>query len=406
MSALLTHFAAGLLISLALRVPVRWIPVTAFLAIVQDIDHLDKFGGLPFVESRVTFHNVLFCIVLPVAIFLALWARGAKRDHLHVAAAAPVIMTSHLLLDIFPFETFGSVGKLPLFWPLLDTWYTFPLVKYERIDPREISTVTLMGFTLFTLTLLTLGAITLLRRQHGVRTRRALATPLAFALAWVMLAPTMAAIGYLEEPRVAPNAAFSLERGEIELPLARFTAQVYHLGGQSVGAGGLSINLTANGEHYATVRNPARLDPGQVWNVALPLPTDVRERSGFHAFLNASRGETTYARLAPTLVKTHVDTVLVVEGVTHDGRGTGRATFRNDGDAVLPPRALVLRIDVPGQAATERTNDRALQPGDSASVTFPLPLPIALQQDVRLRGTARDDGHAYFDEARRGELRA
>ena len=117
MSAALTHVAVGLLLGLALRVRLRYLPLAGFLALLPDVDHFSQYVlPVPGLVTRETFHNVFFCVALPVAAYAVLHLRKAPQDWMTLGAAAPVLMSSHLFLDMLPVDV--SSPRVPLFWPL------------------------------------------------------------------------------------------------------------------------------------------------------------------------------------------------------------------------------------------------------------------------------------------------
>src|SRR5438067_13635871 len=71
-SAALSHVAVGLLLGLALGVRLRWLPVAGLLALLPDVDHLSLFTPIPLsvLRPRYTLHNVWFCVLLPIVVYL------------------------------------------------------------------------------------------------------------------------------------------------------------------------------------------------------------------------------------------------------------------------------------------------------------------------------------------------
>lgn len=404
MSAFLTHLAVGALLGLALRLPLRYVPIAALIAELPDLDHLDMYG-VPFVESRVTFHNVWFAIALPLAIFAILYWRRANPDWLRLAAAAPLLLTGHLLLDMLPFEAFGGVSKLPLFWPVSDVWFTLPLVAVQRIDPREFSTMTIVLVTLITLTVLTVLALPhVTQRRESPRRVVRHAAPAAFIVVWLLLVPGLAAAGLFTAPPGYANAALVLEDGAVELSAERYTGLVRHLGGAGAWRGHLTVDVTADGQVVASAKNPETLQFGQAWPVVIALPPETAEATVFKIVLRATNGNVTYAETTPQVDRSHLPLDLGIVGLQHDARNRGLLTLVNDARAPVPPGAVLVALTLSDGSKLELQTSRRLQQGDEETLTFSLPGTTALN-DVRIVLRSPVDGHVYLEESRRPTLR-
>ncbi|HWG92332.1 MAG TPA: metal-dependent hydrolase [Candidatus Thermoplasmatota archaeon] len=393
MSAALTHLAVGFLLGLALRLPPRYLVLAAFIAASPDIDHLHLFVPVPFLETRVTFHNVFFCIALPLLVYGVLRARGAREEYQHLAAVSPVLLTSHLLLDMMPLDI-GS-PRVALLYPLNRDWYTMPAIKGYAGDPEAYSTITVILIALGLLTALTLAGLALVRRlqaRPGTLFRQGPAA--ALAAVWLLVFPALAAGGYVIPAPAHPEALFSVQDPSLLMPQGRFTAVVAHLGGGVASRGGLALQVWVDGARVAEAKNDGFFSPGDRWVVDLPLAGDLRAATKIEARLLATSDKHTYHALTPQLRKSHIDVPLEAL-LERDGGGRALVTLKNEGSLPVPAKAIAARIEGTGIPAENLTNPVAINPGGSWSIPVRTPASLGAGQ-IQATVVAVDDGHRYL----------
>lgn len=261
MSALLTHAAVGVLLGLALRWPAKALPIAALLAMLPDVDHLP----IPLMESRVTLHNVLFCTALPLASAFAIRARRGSPGLVAISFGTPLLLTSHLILDLLPLDPPGSVGHAALFFPLVHEQYYPPL---WRSDYRIPLSVTQSGAAL-----LLLGAATVATSfALSVAGRRGQWGWLGgYAAAALVVFPALAAGGTIYS---APGYRPALvEIDDAVVTNAVLHLVVHHVTGSSVP--GLSIRVISEDGRTLTERSlGATLLPGDSRTVDVDLPSE------------------------------------------------------------------------------------------------------------------------------------
>jgi membrane-bound metal-dependent hydrolase YbcI (DUF457 family) len=105
----LFHFLFPLIAMLAARIRLSHGLVTVLgisaAAVLIDVDHY--FGFVP----RGTFHNVFVTVLLPVTLLALSFRYGVER-HRQISIALLLVMTSHVMLDMF------SEGAVYLLYPL------------------------------------------------------------------------------------------------------------------------------------------------------------------------------------------------------------------------------------------------------------------------------------------------
>lgn len=400
MSAALTHVAVGLLLGLALGVRLRWLPVAGFLALAPDVDHFSKYVfPVPFLETRVTFHNVFFCVALPLAALLVVHWRRMGEPWQRLAYAAPVLMASHLFLDTLPLDV--SSPRVPLFYPFSRDPYTASAQRGYAVDPTAYSTITLLILILVALTVLTVLAYAWARRtQDGARLRRGLA-PACFLVGWVLVFPTLGAAGYVIHAPAHPETILALEEPALRVPQGRLTAIVYHLGGNDVGKGQLRVEVLKDGAPVAQATNPETLTKGDRWVVSLGLAAGLRE--GLQARLVAARDGHAYDEGPVSVLRGHVEAPIVLASFTHDGRGQGTLRLGNDGDLPAPAGSLRAVVKAPdGTEAANATNAQAVAP--HGAWTVPVRLPLNPAQRFGIVVTGVEDGYVHLRDSRMPDL--
>lgn len=383
MSALITHALMGLLLGLAVGLRWRDLPWAPLLAILPDLDHLDRYG-LPLLASRVTLHNSLFCILLPTALFGVLYLRGVRGARLRLAAAAPLLLTSHLLLDLLPMEPFQGIGKLPLLYPFSGQTFTLPAHDLTSTDVNEYSTLSVLLAVLALLAILTRVVTGALEAQRGRHV-----PALALGLAWILVIPGLAA-GLFIPPTPEPNAVLRMETARLELPQSRLVTAIHHVGGAEFASGQVVLELRANGTLITSQRNPTALWPGDVWYAVVPVPGDARSLRNLTAVINATRANVTYQRVVVTVVRGHADANLTL-ALEPGPNGTTLLRIENLGPSALPAGSWSLDV---------REGNRTLRvAGVSANLTVGEVARLAIGRvnatAVSARVVAVDDRHVY-----------
>lgn len=398
MSAALTHAAVGLLLGLALGVRLRWLPLAAFLAVLPDVDHAGKYvfgGDLPFLVTRVTLHNLLFCLVVPVAAYLVVKWRKAPAEWVRLAAAAPVLMTSHLFLDTLPLDL--SSPKVPLLYPFSGTMWTASARTANAVDPTAYGTITLLILVLAALVVLTVLLHAWIERKPEQPVR-------SFALAGALLVafPALLVGGFFVEGPKHVETNFALESATVRLPEDRFSAVVYHLGGNDAGRGSLRVVLAAGDQVLYNATNNATLTKGQRWIVDAALP--ARPAGPVTARLVSTADGHEYARAAPTLVKGHVEAALSIARYAADAQGGATLVLQNNGPFALPAGAVRVLVAAPdGSSAANATNDKPFAASTTWTIQVALP-PAGLAQKSAIRALAVEDGFVYLAESRQPDL--
>ena len=400
MSAALTHVAVGLLLGLALGIRLRYLPAAGFLALLPDVDHWpDYVFWVPLLETRVTFHNVFFCVALPLGVLVAVHFLRVKEEWRRLAFAAPVILASHLFLDTLPLDV--SSPRVPLFYPFSRDLYTASARRANAIDPTAYSTVTLLILILVALTVLTVLAYAWARRTDGApRLRRGLA-PAAFLVGWVLVFPTLGAAGYVIHAPSHPETILLLDEPSLRVPQSRFTAIVYHLGGNDVTKAQLRVEVLKDGARVADATNPPGFTKGDRWVVSLAVPEGARE--GLEARLVATKNNHSYAKAPVKVLKGHVENPIVLASFTHDGRGNGMLRLSNDADLPVPASSLRALVTAPdGAAGANLTNAKAIPP--RAQWTFPVKVPFDPTARLAIVVTGVEDGFVHLRDTRSPDL--
>lgn len=302
MSTLAVHFAMGLLLAAVLRVPLRYVPLGGVLAVLPDLDHLEWYAPLPGVYGGVTLHNVWVLVVLPAAAYVALVVWDRWQDHRHLVAKATPVLASHLVLDLFPLDAGGgAAGARALFWPVSAEWFTW------TASPALGSGVFAVGVAALGLglvALLALGTVVavdgaswrlpdrvrsalgrvrdrlaglvplgLLRRLGRLRPLRPpLDRTAAFAAAWLLVFPLLAAAGVLAaDPARDVEADLAVQDAQVDPAEGRLVATVVHAEGRAVGQGKAAVELWAHGTRLVRTTNPDTLFQGGTWQVDLPV---------------------------------------------------------------------------------------------------------------------------------------
>ncbi len=351
MSAALTHAAMGLLLGLALRLRWRDLPLAALLAELPDLDHLGLFLPVPVLVSRGTLHNLFVCVVLPAG--LAAWMRWrdvAPRWQ-RLALAAPLLLTSHLLLDMLPLDPLGGVGNVLLLYPLSPTPYTLDFQAAAYLSPATYSTITLMLLLLAGLAALTLW----------VAERRGLRPLAALAGAWLLVLPAAGLAGAIVPAPAYPNALLSVEAPRLRLPEGSILALVHNLGGTGLGAGALRLDVRDAHGLVVSASNPKGLAPGETWIVDLPVPGDARALGALTATLAHARTGHAYAAAKLAVERGHLDLALRLDA----GSGPLQVVARNDGGLPAPAGSLRATATQNGRIVQNLTNDQPLPAGGS-----------------------------------------
>jgi hypothetical protein len=136
----LFHFVFPIIAALAARLnvkhPIKSILGAAFLTILIDVDH---FFGM----ERVAFHNIFVTILVPLALLFLAFHFKANRYVKGFFLLLLVFSSSHLFLDLFSYNVFGSgIGIIEgsgvaLFYPLSNTLYS---IDFNIKIPLSIST--------------------------------------------------------------------------------------------------------------------------------------------------------------------------------------------------------------------------------------------------------------------------
>ncbi|MEA3202044.1 MAG: LexA-binding, inner rane-associated putative hydrolase [Thermoplasmata archaeon] len=379
MSAALTHAAMGLLLGLALRLRGRELPLAAGLALLPDLDHAGLFipALAPYLIARGTLTNVFTCLLIPVA--LAAWMRW--RDlwptWQRFALAAPLILASHLLLDMLPLDPLGGVGSVTLFYPVSLAKYTIDYSPLDSLSPATYSTITILLVVLVGMTALTLW----------VAEGRRLRPTIALAGAWLLVVPAAGVAGAIIQAPAWPDADLSLEAPRLRLPEGAILAVVHDLAGTGFGAGALRLEARAGGTLVATAENP-RLDPGGAWVVDAPLTGDARSLGAITVSIVHARTHHAYATARASVEKGHLTLPLSLSPDTPPTR----LVARNAGTFAAPAKSLRALATQNGAEVANLTNDAALESGGAWTLPAAGSLAGGL---VTWELRAADDGYLY-----------
>lgn len=387
-SALLSHVAFGVLLGIGMRLRARHLPLAAFLAIAPDLDHLP----IPGLVARETFTNVFLLTALPALAYVALVWRGHHGERARLALAGVVLLSSHMVLDMWHIDDAGHRSRVAIFWPAIDGTYSFAEYFVTAVDPRAFSTTTLV------LSILALGAILANATHTAVRRFPRFARPaaVAFALAAIATFPALAATGILtHEPR-HPVATFTVEDARVVLPAATLRANLTPHGG-TFAPYRLVVEVHANGSRLASYDRNTTLPDGDTWTLNATLPIDQRREGPYRLVVrfNTSTDKWRYLDAPVDLERTHVDTTLNLTSYTREGRGQATLVLRNEGNATLPLRAIRLELaNATGAVVLNTTNLQQL--GRNALWIHATSAPSG-DTTWRLRVTSVDDGHVYLD---------
>ena len=122
----LFHFIFPLIALLAARVRFRKHSIPTIMAVVSvavliDVDHY--FGMVP----RGTFHNLFITLFLPLGLLYLSFRYGVEK-HRQISIALLIVLTSHVILDMF------SEGAVYLFYPL--SMQAFSLAAFYLTTPE------------------------------------------------------------------------------------------------------------------------------------------------------------------------------------------------------------------------------------------------------------------------------
>lgn len=141
MTTAFVHVAVGVLVALALRLDWRLVPFAALLAEVPDLDHLGGHGRGPL-------HTMWFLVLIPALVMLwGLLARWPDRWR-RLAAGAPALVVSHLLLDLFPQPSEVTSDRVPLLWPFDGRDYHLADRIGHAAQPPALSSLGIVMFLL------------------------------------------------------------------------------------------------------------------------------------------------------------------------------------------------------------------------------------------------------------------
>lgn len=398
MSAALSHLTVGLLLGLAVRLRLRYLPAAAFLALLPDLDHVSYLPfPVPFLETRVTFHNLFFCVALPLLVFALVAWKSTNPDLRRLAAAAPLLMSSHLFLDTLPLDV--SSPRVPLFFPFSRDLYTFAAIRGYAVDPTAYSTITLLLLILSALAVVTVLAVHLGERPHRARWPR-FAIPAVHVVVWILVFPGLAAGGFVIPAPRHPDAILALEDPTLLVPQGRVTAVVYHLGGNDAAKGSVRVGVYDGDTRVSQSTSPQLLTKGDRWVVEVQLPANApREVASLEVRVMATADNHTYVTKEPLLRRSHVPTSLAIAAFQHDARGRATLRIANDGAAALPAGAFGLLVTAGSNQVLNITNPDAVGPG--ATWTTTITVPVGLNQASHtIVATATDDGYVYLRESR------
>jgi hypothetical protein len=292
---------------------------------------------------------VFVCIALPVGIALWMRWRNVAPQWQRLALGAPLLLTSHLLLDLLPLDPLGGSGSVQLLYPVMATKYTLDFRAAAFLSPATYSTITLLLLLLAGMTLLTLW----------VAERRALRPVAALAGAWLLLVPAAGFAGAVVTTPAWPDAYLAVEDARLRLPEGRVLALVHNLGGAGVGPGALRLDVRDPGGTLVSLANPQRLDTGGTWVVDLGVPGDARTLGALTLSLVHARTAHAYAAARLGLEKGHLDLPLRLA----PGASALRLDARNEGDFTAPTGALRAVAIQAGREVANATNPAPLAPG-------------------------------------------
>lgn len=136
MTTAFVHVCVGFLVALALRLDWPFVPYAAVLAELPDLDHLWGNG------LRSGLHTWWFLVLLPSAVAgLVISWPGITLRWRRLAAAAPVLLLSHLLLDLFPQASEVSSRYVPLLLPFDQRLYMVAPFLGHASSPPSLSTL-------------------------------------------------------------------------------------------------------------------------------------------------------------------------------------------------------------------------------------------------------------------------
>lgn len=392
MSALLTHALVGVLLGMAIRLPLRQLPFAAFFAIVPDLDHLDMLWAGSPVHSRTSFVNVFVCLALPLAFFAVLRGRRASEAWQRLALVAPLLMGSHLMLDMLTIDVPVDTGSVALFWPFTDAWFSFKDVRLERIHPAEYSSMTIVLALLTAFALATVLAHRALASPRAIVRRGALG---AYAGAWLLLFPVLFATGFVVTAPRHVDAELTIEASNYHFPESRLVARIVHASGDAAPPGTLNLTLAFGGAVRLQLANPTTLGPGEPWIVDASLETSLERVASATLRLaaNSTLDPFLYARANVTIIPAHVRANVTLASGPPNGTGVANVTILHAAGGSIPPRALRLLAQADGAALPfgNQTNPLRLNASESWSTQLRLPP----GKGVNLTLVSVDDGFAY-----------
>lgn len=383
MATLATHLAIGVLLGAAMGLRWRILVLAAILAELPDLDHFAPF------TARVTFHNVFFCIVAPVVLAWPVayrWRDRLAPDIVHLLWAAPLLVSSHLFLDMLPAATEISSNSVALWYPVgAERYHLTPDAGYG-VDPTSLSTFTYLAIALVALA----GAGRLLAARFPPRILWTLRP--AIPLALLLMFPAMAAGGLMSQVTSHPLTELRISEPTVTIPQGTAELTILAQRGADAPPGSLRVSIRV-GDLVRNETNRAWVSPETPWRlfVTMAIPADYNGTPAVS--LKAWDGHE-YGNATAVLVRSHVDANITFLGLTRARTGNLTASFRVEGERSIPTGAArVTLVPDDGTAPLTLTNAGALAPGKTWNAT--LPANNATTFDTRL--FAVTDGHVYVD---------
>lgn len=348
MATLPTHLAVGALIGAALGLRARWLPVAALLGAFADLDHFWPF------ETRVTFHNVFACFGVPMAIaLLALrWRDRLHPEALQLLFAAPFIMSSETLLDVFPVATEVGGDAIALFWPASRTLYVATPNGGFAVDPLSPSTFTYLALGLLALALvgrLVYAAV----MGRSIRVTRPAAAVAVVALLVAM--PLLSSAGLVRPESEAASAALQITEAQLRIPENVLTLVVRHAGGADVPPGDVVLRVRGEGV-IVDQSNRLWIDGSTPWEVRL----GVNVRPDFAGPLTLEvarwRSNLSFAEADATIVRGHLAGNLTLDGFSRLANGSLWIRTNYSGEKTMPAGGLRATVTDENGTATEWVN--------------------------------------------------
>lgn len=382
MSALLTHAAIGGILAFALGYRGKWLLLGPLLAIFPDADHLSMYWDQPVLRSRETLHNAFACVALPLLIFAILRWRRVSAEKQYLALTAPVLLSSHLLLDILSLDPYGGAGRAKLFYPVSTENWKFVAWDVNTLDPRAVTTVTLIMLIL--LAAVAIGVFVARRASQHNAPKTILG---AYAVSWLLLFPALAGAGALTDQASFASAYLVLEDAVIQQPAGRLIATYYHAGGEN--AGGLRVELVANGTVLTTARLTTTIEASDRGAVSVGVTDPDRNITRATARLVGPANHT-YAQIPVRFERGHVNASVALAASNEPNRTLVQLTLA--GVSPIPAHALALRLIENGNVTKAIITTVELSAGANLTFEFPVGSP-GVKRTVEAR--AVDDNYVY-----------